>query len=182
MDPVGPADGRDRRRWMVIAAVVVLLALLLVVLLLAQDDGDDDSTVAASSTSTSTTSLSTTTSTTEAPSSTTTSGAPKTTVPAAQCTPAGDGQKPALPAQAFYTAWRVGDEACAHKLGTDQAVATLFKLQPNGPEWEFQGCTEVAEPKVHGDCAFTYEGGSTHFNLSFADGTWSIYEVYSVAD
>jgi hypothetical protein len=88
-----------------------------------------------------------------------------------------------LPANTFYEAWRVGDRGCAEKLGTDDAVDTLFKLKPNGPGWEFQGCTEVADPEPHADCAFTYEGGAAHFNIVYGDiNGWSVYEVTFFAD
>lgn len=190
--PRGPDGGDAQRRnmWLIISALVAIIVVLGLILLLGGDDNDNVATGATETTSTTlettTTSSSTTsttaetTATTEAP---TTSTAPKTTIPSAQCNPKTSPAAPGAPATTFHEAWRVSDRDCAEKLGTDDAVDTLFDLEPNGPEWEFQGCTEVAEPDPHADCAFTYEGGSAHFNLVYgAINGWSIYEVYFVAD
>ena len=141
------------------------------------DTASDDTTVSSSTT----TSQPTTTSTTAAPT-TTAAPAPTETIPPAQCDPKTDPGTPALPAETFYRAWRIGDRSCAEKLGTQAAVDELFELEPKGPDWEFQGCTAGDEPDS-GDCAFTYEGGATHFTIVYSatDG-WSITEVFQVAD
>jgi hypothetical protein len=165
-----------------------LVGLALVVLAFgAAGCGDDDDETASGATTSSTTSTTVASSTTTASPSTTaaptsTTASPAETIPPAQCDPKTDPGKPALPAETFYKAWRIGDRSCAEKLGEPAAVETLFKLKPNGPEWEFQGCTAGDQPDS-GDCAFTYEGGSTHFKVAYsASDGWSVTEVYQVAD
>jgi hypothetical protein len=175
---------------LIIGALVAIIVVLALILLLGNDDDDDVATGGTDTTSITledTTASSSTTSTTVEETTTTTAGttstAPETTIPAAQCNPKTSPAAPGAPAMTFYEAWRVGDRDCAEKLGTEDAVDTLFDLEPNGPEWEFQGCNEVADPDPHGDCAFTYEGGSTHFKIVYgAINGWSIFEVYFVAD
>ena len=181
LEPTTP----DRTRWIALGALAVVVLALAVVLLLAgdDDDGDDDAVGASSTTTTVTTATTTTSTSTTSTTAATTTSAPKATIPPARCDPGTSPAEPGEPAMAFYDAWRIGDRACAERLGTDAAVDELFDLQPNGPGWEFQGCTEVDQPDPHGDCAFTYEGGSTHFKIVYGeiDG-WSIFEVYGVAD
>ena len=195
--PVAPPPGPPPRdnSWLpwAIAGVLAAIVLVLVLLLLVNDDDDDTSDLATSVTSstTSTTAPATTTTlaattTSGAPaavSTTTSTAAPGPTIAPARCTGDTDPAKPALPAMTLYDAWRIGDRDCAEKVATDAAVDTLFKLKAGGPDWEFQGCTEVDEPDPHGDCAFTYEGGSTHFKQRYSDTSgWEIFEVYQVAD
>jgi hypothetical protein len=178
----------DRRPWIIAALLAVIIVVLILILLLqGDDDGDDASTGDSSSTSTS---LTTTSSSTTVASSTTASTAPSTTVapvvtvPPDEC--ADEGANPAQPgpaAVAVFEAWVRGDEACAEPLMTGDALAELFSRDGEGAEDEFQGCTEVADPEPHADCAFTYEGGSTHYlmNYSPTDG-WVVFDVTQVAD
>jgi hypothetical protein len=146
------------------------------------DDGGGDTNLDAANTSTtSTTASSTTVTTAKAITTTLPVAAPGSTLPAAECNPKTDPQKPALPVVAFYKAWRLGDKACAEKLGNAQSVDFMFKLEPNGPDWDFQGCQPGEQGG--GDCAFTYDGGSTHMAIVYGnvDG-WRIVKVYQVAD
>lgn len=197
--PGGPIDGgglpplygpEPDRRWLWAIGVVgaLLIALILFLLL---DRGDKTTTAAPSSTtpSSSTTSATSTTvpTTTAKPavtaSSSTTAPSTTSTIAPARCTGHTNPSDPEAPARTLYDAWRIGDRDCADKLASDKAVSDLFKLQPNGPEWSFQGCQEVADPDPHHDCAFTYEGGASHFLERYGaiDG-WQIYEVQFVAD
>jgi hypothetical protein len=165
-----------RRVWLVPLLLVALAAGLTG----CGDDDDEEASNATTVSSTTSTSRPIATSTTAE--STTTSAATSATIPPAQCNPKTDPGKPALPAETFYEAWRVGDKPCAQKLGTPAAVDALFALKPNGPEWDFQGCTAGDEPDS-GDCAFTYEGGATHFTIVYnATSGWSITKVFQVAD
>jgi hypothetical protein len=41
----------------------------------------------------------------------------------------------------------------------------------------------MAAPDPHIDCAFTFEGGATHFKTSYSDTDgWVIFDVYQLAD
>jgi hypothetical protein len=182
----GPPPPPDRRPW-IIAAVLALIVLMLILLLVLQDDDDDG--VDASSTTT--TSLVTTTSTTSTtvPASTTTAApatttAPIVTVPPAECAEAGEGAaKPALAAETVYDAWVRGDQACAAQLMTSDALDELFDRDGTGADDQFQGCTQVDLPDPHTDCAFTYEGGSTHYLMNFSPTEgWQVYDVVQSAD
>lgn len=186
--PAGPPP--DRRPW-VIAGILGLIAIVAIALLLVGGDDDEDGTSETSTTvEETTTSESTTTSastTTEAPTTTeaaTTTEAPPVTADPAQCREAGsDPTDPESPAQAVFIAWTRGDEACADELMTDDALAELFARDGSGATDVFQGCTEQADPEPHTDCAFTYEGGATHYKLVFSptDG-WQVYDIEQVAD
>ena len=47
----------------------------------------------------------------------------------------------------------------------------------------FQGCVEVDDPEPAIDCAFTFEGGSTHYLMNFSDTDgWTVFDVFQVAD
>ena len=181
----GPPPPPDRRPW-IIAAVLALIVVMLILLLVMQDDDDDG--VDASSTTT--TALVTTTSTTSttAPASTTSvapsTTAPIVTVPPTECAEAGEGPaKPALAAETVYDAWVRGDQACAAQLMTSDALDELFDRDGTGADDQFQGCTEIELPDPHTDCAFTYEGGSTHYLMNFSDTDgWQVYDVVQSAD
>jgi hypothetical protein len=188
--PPGPPPRRpdepDRRPWILVGLLAALVVVLIAILLLRDDAGDGDtvaggsttsSSVADSSTS-STAAPSTTTSTTEA----TTTTSPVTTVDPAECAAAGAEQaKIGQAAQAVYEAWVRGDGGCAHQLMTDDAFDELFSRDGTGAQWQLQGCTNKILPKVHADCAFSYEGGATHLLGTF-DGSWTFYDVEQVAD
>ncbi len=197
MDPPGgpppwddrPGDGPPPSRlpWVIAAVLAAILLALLALLLLGDDDDDDDVDATASSTtelSTSTTAEAT--STTEAATSTapsTTQAVPVTLDPD-DCEAAGaNGNTPGLAAQTVFEAWTLGDEACADVLMGDDALAELFSRDGEGATDQFQGCTEVDQPDPHADCAFTYEGGSTHYLMSFSptDG-WQVFDVTQTAD
>ena len=178
----------NRRPW-VIAALLAVIVLVLVLILLLQDDdeGDDASTVGTSTTTSSVTSSSTSTT---APGTTTSSAAPSTTeapgvtVPPEECAENGEGAaQPGPAAETVYDAWVRGDEACAAELMTPAALAELFATDGEGADQDFQGCTEEEQPDPHADCAFTYEGGATHYLMSFSptDG-WQVFDIQQVAD
>lgn len=186
--PWGPDGERpDRRPW-IIAALLGLIALVAILLLLLGGDDDDDSpgttttttTESTTTTEPTTTTTETTTTTTEAP---TTSAAPPVTADPAQCTELGGSTDPEPVAQAVFIAWTRGDTACADPLMTDDAMDELFSRDGSSASDVFQGCTEVDEPDIHWDCAFTYPGGSTHYLLqdSAIDG-WQVYDIEQVAD
>ena len=168
-----------RRLWL----PLVLLALAAGLTACGSDDAEDTAAATTTSTSEATSTTAPISSTTVAAVTTSTPmPVPANTIPPAQCNPKTDPAKPALPAETFYKAWRIGDKACAQKLGIPAAVDALFKLKPNGPEWDFQGCTAGQQPDT-GDCAFTYEGGATHFAIAYsAANGWSITKVSQVAD
>jgi hypothetical protein len=182
----GPPPPPDRRPW-IIAAVLALIVVMLILLLVLQDDDDDG--VDASSTTTTELVTSTSTTSTTAPASTTsaapsTTAAPVVTVPPVECAEAGEGPaKPGLAAETVYDAWVRGDQACAAQLMTSDALDELFDRDGSGADDQFQGCTEIELPDPHTDCAFTYEGGSTHYLMRFSatDG-WQIYDVNQSAD
>jgi hypothetical protein len=166
-----------------LALLVVVLILLLVVH--GDDDKDDASKTSTTELTTSSSSTSTTTtpsSTTTAPPTTTTS--PVVTVPPATCAAAGGGPaKPGLAAQTLYDAWVRGDQACAAQLTTPAALAELFSRDGTDATDQFQGCTEEIVPDPHTDCAFSFEGGATHYLMKFSntDG-WQTYDITQFAD
>jgi hypothetical protein len=66
---------------------------------------------------------------------------------------------------------------------TNVALTELFNRDGEGADQTFQGCTEQELPDPHTDCAFTYEGGATHYLMSFSDTDgWKVYDVTQVAD
>jgi hypothetical protein len=76
-----------------------------------------------------------------------------------------------------------GDKACAAELMTPAALNELFSRDGSGAHDEFQGCTEQELPDPHTDCAFSYEGGATHYLANFSDTEgWKVYDVTQVAD
>ena len=188
----------DKRLW--VAAAVLAVIAVIVILLLIQGSIDDDpapettttTTTATTSTSTtvttSTTTLSSTssssTTTSEAPATTTTAVVPPITAVPAQCREAGsDPTNPESPAQAVFIAWTRGDSACAAELMTVDARNLLFSRDGTDASDDFQGCFDSDEGDPHTDCAFTYEGGVTHYlmNFSATDG-WRVFDVTQVAD
>ncbi|HJR25154.1 MAG TPA: hypothetical protein VJ804_06750, partial [Acidimicrobiales bacterium] len=157
--------------------------ILLLVLLLQDDDEDGAATDTGTTTSSvsSTSSTSSTTSTSVAP---TTTAAPAVTVPPEECEQLGENEaQPGLAANTVFDAWVRGDEACAAELMTAPALAELFSRDGAGATDELQGCTEEEEPDPHADCAFTYEGGSTHYLMSYSDTDgWQVFDVEQLAD
>lgn len=176
----------DRRPW-IIAGILGLIVVMLI-LLLALDGDDDGDDVDASSTTT--TALDTTTSSSTSSSSSTTTTAPTTTVAPVvtvdpdECAEAGGGPaKPGIAAETVYDAWVRGDEACAAELMTAPALAELFSRDGADANDTFQGCTEEDVPDPHTDCAFSYEGGATHYLMSFSDTDgWKVYDITQLAD
>lgn len=178
----------DRRPW-IIAAILAVIAIVAVALLLTSDD--DEPTAATSTTISEETTTSESTTTTEATTTsesttttTTVAEAPPVTADPAQCAEAGaDPGDPAPAAQAVFQAWTRGDEACAHELMTDDAFDELFARDGTDAQDDFQGCTEADQPDPAMDCAFTYEGGATHYLMSFSptDG-WLVTDIQQVAD
>ena len=176
----------DRRPW-IIAAILALIVLMLVLLLVLNGDDDGDDVDASSTT---TTALATTTSSSTSSSSSTTTTAPTTTVAPvvtvdpADCAEAGEGpMKPGLAAETVYDAWVRGDEACAAELMTAPALAELFSRNGEGANDTFQGCTEQDVPDPHTDCAWSYEGGATHYLMSYSDTDgWQVYDITQFAD
>ncbi|NLD78485.1 MAG: hypothetical protein GX643_17675 [Acidimicrobiales bacterium] len=200
-----PPPDAQRRLW-IIAAILAVIAVIAVALLFTTilDEDDDDpvattdsslvesTTTSTSSTSTTSTTTSTTTttsepeeeSTTTAPDTTTTTSEPPITADPAQCRDAGaDPTYPDSAAQAVFIAWTRGDTACARELMDDEAFDQLFSKSGAEATDDFQGCWETDEVGPNSDCAFTYEGGSTHYVMRFSptDG-WQVSEIYQVAD
>ena len=189
--------GGSKMPW-AIGGVLVLIAIVLGVLLATRDDGKDDDVVlepvpgestTTSSTTTSTTSSTSTTApatttTTTAPPATTTTEAPPVTVPPEQCAEAGaDPEAPEPAAETVFEAWTLGDEDCAAQLMTPAARVELFSLDGSGATDEFQGCFEVDDPEPAIDCAYTYDGGSTHYLMNFSDTDgWIVFDVFQIAD
>ncbi|MEO6627432.1 MAG: hypothetical protein ABIP03_02570 [Aquihabitans sp.] len=192
----------DRRLW-VVAAVLAVVAVIVIVLLI-QGSGDDDpapessTTIATTSTTTSTSttaptstsattppsSSSSSTTTSEVPATTTSIGIPPITAVPAQCREAGsDPTNPESPAQAVFIAWTRGDSACAAELMTVDARNQLFSRDGTDARDDFQGCADSDDGDAHTDCAFTYEGGATHYLMNFSptDG-WRVFDVTQVAD
>lgn len=199
-DPDGPRPRRDPRRVaMIVLAVVIGILLILLIVVSINDDGDSDTSAGATTTSTetsttTTTTTASTTSTTEveattssttvttSPSTTTTTSPPATIAPE-RCTGATGPTEPEPVAVVFYDAWRVGDTGCAVEVATKSAVDTLFANDGTGATWQFQGCSTFEDPEPTVDCAYTYEGGSSHFEMQYdaVDG-WQIVAVEFVAD
>jgi hypothetical protein len=76
-----------------------------------------------------------------------------------------------------------GDQACAAQLMTSDALDELFDRDGTGADDQFKGCTQVDLPDPHTDCAFTYEGGSTHYLMNFSPTEgWQVYDVVQSAD
>lgn len=193
-----PADDEGSNPWpWIIGGLLALIAVVALVLLLTggDDDGDDEiglepipgqTTTSTSSTTSSTTSTTTTAPppTTTAPPATTTTDAPPVTADPAQCEEAGsDPDAPEPAAQAVFIAWTRGDENCAAQLMTPAARVELFSRDGSQATDVFQGCTDVDEPDPRTDCAFTFEGGSTHYLMNFSptDG-WTVFDIEQVAD
>lgn len=181
-----PGDGPPPSRlpW-VIAALLVAVVLVLLALLLLDDDDDDGDVTAGTSTTelaTSTTVEPSSTTSTTAP--TTTTEAPSVTLDPDDCDAAGaNAAQPGLAAQTVFEAWTIGDQSCADLLMTDDALTELFSRDGAGATDELQGCTEQDEPDPHADCAFTYEGGSTHYLMSFSPTTgWQVFDIEQIAD
>jgi hypothetical protein len=192
--PTDDEPGGSKLPW-VIAAVLVLIALVVGALLATRDDDGEREVglepVPGESTTTSTTSTSTTSTTTAppettttAPPTTTTTEAPPVTIPPDQCAEAGDDpEAPEPAAEMVFEAWTLGDEDCAAELMTPAARVELFSLDGTDATDQFQGCFEVDDPDPAIDCAFTYEGGSTHYLMNFGDTDgWTVFDVFQVAD
>ncbi len=195
-DPEPPKDPW-RIAIIVLAVVIGLLLLLLLIVSLTGSDDEGTSTTTTSSTTDSSTTTSTTssttttaaptTTTTAAPSTTTTSSttttAPPTTIAPARCTGTTGPTEPEPVAVVFYDAWRVDDTGCAAKVADQSAINTLFALDGAGAQWQFQGCSTFDDPEPKFDCAYTYEGGSSHFEMQYgAIAGWQIVAVEFVAD
>jgi hypothetical protein len=194
--PPGPPPDRwdgdggppDRRPW-ILAGVLGLIALIAILLLvLGGDDGDDEAapTTTSESTTTEATTTSESTTTTEAPTTTapTTTASPSDTVDPVDCREVGgDPVDPDAAAQTVYDAWTRDDEACARELMSDAAFEELFARDGSDASDEFQGCTADADPEPFTDCAFTYEGGATHYRMVYSptDG-WQVQDISQVAD
>lgn len=196
-----PRPRAERQLW-VIAAVLAVIAVIAVALLFTTilDDDDDsvattdsslvETTTSTSSSSTSTTSTTTTTSepeetttTSEPEEATTTSAAPPVTSDPGECRDAGSDADPDAAARAVAISWTRGDSACARELMSGDAFDELFSRSGTDANHEFQGCSETDEVGPIFDCAFTYEGGSTHFVMRLSSaGGWQVSEVYQVAD
>jgi hypothetical protein len=181
---VPPSEPPDRRPWIIVALLLLIVAAGLLVLLLQ----DDHETASSDSSTTSSTVEDTTTSTsTTTTSSTTSTTAPTTTSPPVTVAPglcaSSDPDEPEPTAQVVYQAYTVGDRDCAAKLATPDAVDELFAIPGGGGGWSFAGCFDQEDPDPHTQCSFTFEGGSTGFNMSYSDTDgWIIYEVFQVAD
>lgn len=194
----GDGDGGPPWPWIIGGLVALIVVVVIVLLLTGGDDGGDDDEVGlepipgetttttsttTTTTSTTTTAPVTTTTTTTAPATTTTDAPPVTADPA-QCEAAGanpDAPEPA--AQAVFVAWTRGDENCAAQLMTPAARVELFSRDGSQATDIFQGCDEVEEPDPHTDCAFTFEGGATHYLMNFSptDG-WTVFDITQFAD
>ena len=114
----------------------------------------------------------------------TTSAVTGVTADPAHCAEAGsDPANPDPAAQAVFIAWTRGDRACAAELMAPSALDQLFARDGTGATDVFQGCNEVTEPDPAFDCAFTYEGGATHYTMVFSatDG-WQVNGIHQVAD
>lgn len=119
--------------------------------------------------------------TTAAPATTASTQAPSVTAVPSQCAEAGaDSNNPDPAAQAVFIAWTRGDRACAAELMAPKALDSLFVRDGSGATDQFQGCDHPGIATV--DCAFTYEGGATHYKMVFGAGRWKVDDVYQVAD
>jgi hypothetical protein len=143
-----------------------VLVMLLALSGCGSDDGDSANDTTAEPGSTTTLLLPTTAPSTGGATSTT-AKPPKLTLPDAA-------------AKHLYAMWKVNDEDGALLYATKSAVDTLFAHPYTGPEQEFMGCTPTGSTW---DCAYLYEGGSTHFTVegSAADG-YRVTKVQQVAD
>jgi cytoskeletal protein RodZ len=178
-----PADRPDRRGWIVAAILGAILLIGIVVLLMDDDDDDDvatDDTTTSTSTTVEETTTSSTTSTTEG---STTTAASESTVPPEACVPSSDPDEPDPTVETLYEAYQLGDRGCAEALATDEAVDTLFAIPGDGEGWTYQGCTETGDGEPIMDCAYTFTGGATHFEVTFSDTDgWLVTDVYQTAD
>lgn len=197
--PEGPTPGGpqppDRRPW-IIGGIVALIVVVAIVLLLLAGDDDDDAATDDTSTTTSTTAASTTTSSsttttsTTAPTTTTTAAPTTTTAPTPVtedpqfCADQGeDPDDPDPAARTVFAAWTRGDQNCAAELMTDDAREELFSRSGAGARDVFQGCEETDDPEPVIDCAFTFEGGATHYLMNFGDADgWRVFDVTQFAD
>lgn len=174
----------DRRPWIIAALLGAIVLVLLLVLLLQGDDEDDAATGASSTTSSTSSTTSSTSSTTSTTAASSTTADPVVTVPPEECAELGENPaQPGLAAGTVFDAWVRGDQACAAELMTAPALAELFSRDGEGATDDFQGCTEEDEPDPHADCAFTYEGGATHYLMSYsATEGWKVFDIEQVAD
>jgi hypothetical protein len=183
-----PPPPPDRRPWIIAALLAVIVLVLILILLLGGDDDDGDDEASSTTTTEPATSTSASSSTTVASTTTTavptTTTSPVVTVPPTECAEAGEGPaQPGAAATTVYEAWTRGDQACAATLMTPAALNELFSRDGAGADDQFQGCTEEDQPDPHADCAFTYEGGSTHYlmNYSATEG-WKVFDITQSAD
>lgn len=178
----------DRRPWILVGVLGLIVIVLILILVLRKDDNSSTDTAATTTTtalvSTTSSSSSSTSTTSSTSSSTTSTTAPLVTIPPATCAQQGKGPaKPGLAADTVYDAWVRGDEACAKTLMTTAAANELFSRDGTDADHEAQGCTDVELPDPHTDCAFTYDGGSTHYLMQFSDTEgWKVYDITQVAD
>lgn len=121
---------------------------------------------------------------TTAPATTTSTDTPSVTADVNHCAEAGSSPtNPEPAAQAVFIAWTRGDRDCAAALMTPAALGELFARDGTGATDDFQLCSEVNEPDPAFDCAFTYEGGATHYTMVFSPTAgWQVTDVYQVAD
>ena len=184
----GPPSGGGDPRWWILGGLAALIVIVgIVALLLA---GDDDGDAAADTTTTSlesTTTSSSTTSTTEPvttteATTTTTTEAPRSTVAPGLCQSGGP-DDPDTSVQVLYQAYTLDDRVCAYQLGTEGAVDTLFAIPGRGRGWTYQGCNVGDDADPYIECAFTFDGGATHFRTNYreTDG-WIVFEVYQTVD
>lgn len=185
--PSEPPPPPDRRPWIIVGLLAAIVVVLILVLLLRDDGNTSDSAgtttseVSTSTSSSTTTSVVSTTSTTAPPTTTT---SPVVTAPPATCADAGtDPAKPGLVAQTVYDAWVRGDQTCAATLMTPAARAELFSRDGAGATDVFQGCTQEQLPNDQADCAFTYDGGATHYQQKYdATDGWKVFDITQIAD
>ena len=78
-------------------------------------------------------------------------------------------------------AWIAGDQAAAARCAAPAAVTTIFQTSGAGAVYTFQGC--FGDDPALPDCAYTYEGGSTHLAVTGNAATgWQVQSVSYVAD
>lgn len=111
-------------------------------------------------------------------------GEPPVTADPAQCREAGaDPSNPEPAAQAVFIAWTRDDVECARVLMTDLALSELFARDGSQARDIFQGCFESDEGDPHIDCAFSFEGGATHYLMNFSDTEgWKVFDITQFAD
>ncbi|MEX2294542.1 MAG: hypothetical protein WD691_12195 [Acidimicrobiales bacterium] len=183
----GPPGGGDRQWWILgVLAALILIVGLVALLLSGNDDSsstaDTTTTSAESTTTTSSTSTTVESTTTSEESTTTTSESPRSTVAPGLCR-SGESDDPDTSVQVLYQAYTLDDRVCAYQLGTQEAVDTLFAIPGRGGGWTYQGCTEGEDDDEHIDCAFTFDGGATHFRTSYTDDDeWIVFDVYQTVD